>query len=217
MAEYKLEDIVSKTRSDPLHLVRGHAIQSYAALEGSLRFLLGTIGEMKPSVATVIFFKITDPRARDGILEKLIKQRFGTQYVTFWNSYAKRLGTLSHIRNAIVHWNAAFCVDDNGHEVRLIPPVAMYDAGPDTPTMRTPDLVDFIKECDFLGRLGIMFNTFLDKEMSAHWTAEQLQTWTDIFQQPLVYPPPSTHPLFQTATAPESQPQSSPASQPHQT
>ena len=198
---------------DSFHAARGRAIQAYASLEQSLCSLLAKFGGINESVASVIFFKITSSRARDSILEKLLKKQHGATYSVFWNSVTKRVDRISQDRNQIVHWNAAVVVTDNGLEMQLIPP-NHWEFRLDSPVLRVDDLADFITECSFLGQLCNKFRMFLGPELAACLNSEQLQTWTDIFQQPLVYPPPSTHPLCQTTPAPETPPPPSPQSQP---
>jgi hypothetical protein len=45
-------------------------------------------------------------------------------------------------------------------------------------------------------------------------TEDYRQTWRDVFQQRVVYPPPGNHPLFQKPTEPGSQPPPSQKSPP---
>ncbi|HEV2973046.1 MAG TPA: hypothetical protein VGY55_23975 [Pirellulales bacterium] len=212
---YDVGRLLLEASRDPFHAVRGLAIQSHASLEQSLCSLLATFGDIREDVASVIFFKISNARARDDILEKLLKKKYGEKHAVFWHSVKILNGQVTQVRNEIVHWNVVNCVGDNGQELRLMPP-AFWDVNPNSPYKTIADLNDFRVKCGFMGRLCNMFRFFLMPDRPPVWTPEQLQTWTDIFRQAVAYPPPDTHPLCQTTTAPELQPPSSVESQPPQ-
>ncbi len=106
-------------------------------------------------------------------------------------------------------------------------PLGFMDA---TEKITVHDFLDFSARCHFAADLCFHFSAFLQPiqaKLGLTWggwekgklIAEsvlppaQRQTWHDIFQQALVYPPPSSHPLFQRLQGCDSPPPASPGSQ----
>ena len=199
--EIKLDDVNSVVNADPIWSLRGHAIQAYANLEQSLCLLFILAGSMANDVGGIIFFRITSTQVRNQILEKLIHQKFGTKYNLFWNSYLKQLRPIDIKRNEIVHWNLVTNIAiNNGDAVigaELCPP-NFWVHDQNTPSLTVADLSAFMQKCDVFSRAINMF-TLLE---SGHLRGESLQTWLEIFQQPLVYPLPEGHPLAPKQAAP---------------
>jgi hypothetical protein len=197
---------------DNFWALRAHAIQAYARLEQSLCILLSCLGDMRPQVAAIIFFKITSSRARDSVLEKLIKKKHGSLYSTFWKSAFKHLGQLSEKRNQIVHWNAKVVVHKNigFHRVQLEPP-NFWEYSADTPVLTSTDLFDFIRRCEFVAPLCSMFHASINPNpvYIGVRNEDQEKAWRDIYQKELVYPPPNTHPLYQNHAESGNQPPTS--------
>jgi hypothetical protein len=166
---------------------------------------------MPDDVAGIIFFKIINVGTLYGILEKLLKKKHGATYSLFFNSFLKILrNEISAKRNEIVHWNVTHFVNEDGHELRLMPP-NMWEYGPNSPPeITTEKLIEFIDKCVFFGRLCNMFTVVITPEMLANVDAASQRTWRDIFLQPVVYPPPLGHPLNPKPPAPEIQPPPSP-------
>ena len=178
--------------------LRGRAIDSYATLEHAVCHLFATVTGMASDVAPIVFFKITAPRFVHVIIEKLLKKQHGTTYRTFWNSVSKKLDALSQKRNSIVHWTIVATTVNNvfmGVELRPGHAILGSDANLDDVALSA-----FIAECRFLAELIFAFNAFLQTDATERphpWGAVPRQTWHDIFQQEVIYPPPCTHPLFQ--------------------
>jgi hypothetical protein len=196
---------------DRFMMVIGSSIQAYANLEHALCQMLANCGDMKVEVAAIIFFKITASRVRDSILEKLIRMKYGTGYSIFWNSFAKRLDEVSLKRNEVVHWSAIITLDANTHEHILVPPAYLATSPIGTEIRITEnDLKDFSDKCGFLTTLAY---TFINELNASLIPGLPQAAWRDIFQQPAIYPPPSTHPLYRSPSIPGTPPLPSPGSQ----
>jgi hypothetical protein len=208
-----LEQVFAESSQDPFWAIRGKAIQSYANLEQSLCRLFANFSGMPMDVAAIVFFKIVNAGTLHGILEKLLKKKHGATYSIFWNSYAKTIRQVTEVRNHVVHWNVSTTIDDSGFSgLSLIPP-NIWEYGPNSPApITTADLLEFITQCDFLTRLGNMFHMILTPHIVAGMDAGTVQTWRDIFLQPVTYPPPGNHPLCPKTPVPGNQPPPSPAS-----
>jgi hypothetical protein len=181
--------------TDPIWAFRGHAIQAYANLEQSLCGLFARIADLRRDVAATIFFKITNTQARNSIIERLIRKRYGATYRLFWNSFLKELRPIDIKRNEVVHWNAVNSigeVDATGRplvRVSLVPP-NYWDIDENSPEVTAQDLMDFISKCMIFVRLCNMFLLATGDKMG-----DRAKPWLDVFQQPLVYPLPADHPL----------------------
>ncbi|MHB8150417.1 MAG: hypothetical protein ACYDIB_09670 [Desulfobulbia bacterium] len=173
-------------------VARAVAIARYAMLEYSLAQLFAHLMGVEPDVAGVIFFRINNSRARNSAIERFLKKKHGNAYNIFWNSLEKQLRILDGKRNNVVHWatSTTISVDTNPQstvKLELIPP-NFWDRTESTPAISTEDLYDFILQCDFISRLVNIF----------WWRLSGLgdvSAGLDIFQQPVAYPPPDTHPL----------------------
>ena len=197
---------------DPIWEWRGFAIASYSGLEQSLcslfEDLLGTGGEK----AAIVFFKITNSQARNAILEKLIKETHGNEYNLFWNSYLKELRTIDIKRNEIVHWTVAINAtntEDRG-SARLITPNLWSYTPDESPTVTVGDLREFSKKCGIFSTLITSFNRYVSCR-GQYEDAQLLASWLQIFHEPLSYPLPEHHLIFQSDEEPESPPRPSPA------
>jgi hypothetical protein len=183
-----------------LRMSRGKAIEAYASIEESQCAICADLLSAPPDYAGIMFFKITSARARNRAVDGLLSKRFGNTYNLFWNALLKRINQLDQRRNEIVHWQTINEVGyEDGvatHEYKLTPP-NIWDMKPTTPFITSEDIDDFCKECDFLMRSMNMFRVTVILTGVVTDPVER-QTWLDIFQQALVYPPPSGHPLSQT-------------------
>lgn len=184
---------------DEFWSVRGKAIQAYASLEQSLCLVFCVVADLRRDIAGIIFFKIVNTPARNTILEDLIKKKFGAKFNPFWNSTFSELQKLDSKRNEIVHWNAINNVGTDGAgemktEIILRPPKT-WGFDPTAPTLKTQDLRDFMAKCDFYTQACNGFFATMKKPEAGDFALSdaQLKPWLDIFQQPLVYPPPDTH------------------------
>ncbi len=119
-----LGDAQARASADRLWTIRGKAIQAYANLEQSLCFFLGSLADISPEVAAIIFFRIVNTGARTVILEKLLQKRHNDSYHDYWHSFEKLLRQTDQERNEIIHWNAVISVNrqDGSSELTLMPP-----------------------------------------------------------------------------------------------
>jgi hypothetical protein len=204
-----LGDVDRIAKRHPIWEFRGKAINAYSNLEQALCALFSLAASIQMDVAGIIFFRITSTRYRNLIVDKLIRKRFGKAYNLFLNSYFKQLDGLDRRRNEIIHWTTAASiggVDKHGRpvvDVSLIAP-NLWDHTTRSQPITVNDMVDFIEKCVFCERAVNMFHVFLDRQL--HDNKEQEAAWRDIFQQPLIYPPPETHPLSPNYKGPKSQP-----------
>jgi hypothetical protein len=201
-----LTEAIQLAEHSPLWSARGMAIQSYAILEQALCFMLESHSDMSKESAHVVFYKITNYRARNDILDKLIKQKHGSKYSLFWNSYFKQLGAIDLSRNELIHWLSAATVAKNqlGQTivgVVLVAPQSLPKA--ERGEQRTlQDITLFTEKCSIFARLCTQF-CLLTKSQDLF---DNDQAWQRIYQQALTYPLPLEHPLFQTADRPQTPP-----------
>jgi FAD/FMN-containing dehydrogenase len=194
-------DEVALEARDNFLIARGFAIQAYASLEQSLCTLFNELGEMPPAVAGIIFFKITSARSRLAIIEKLKRRKMGAEYAVFFNAMTKAIGQLDERRNQVVHWDGVpWHEPDRQRAGYLMPPNRTAKLHPDG-WIDNDGLVEFDYECDFYAQAIIMF--------LSHRLGGPLSSSPDIFQRPLEYPPPDTHPLFRKRPERQNPPQSS--------
>lgn len=188
-------------------LTRGRAIQSYTTVELSLAMLFSCLMGVPQDYAGVSFFKINNARARLSILERLLKKRHGAAYNIFWNALEKELNTLDSTRNKVVHWAEVANLEGQpdgavSKTVKLAPP-NFWDRTENTPELAMNDLLDFILKCDFFSRLLNMFFITLSGQLEKMAKDEKYKTtWRGIFQRPITYPPPDSHPLYRKPPAP---------------
>lgn len=187
-----------------LRLARANAIQCYASLEQSLWRLLAELTTLDEDIAGTIFFRIVNTRSRMSILEYVAKRKANPATIPFLNSAFKRCEQLDQTRNGIIHWHQ---VIELSWPIRaeLCPP-NYYARTADTKCIQVSDLKNFSKETDFLSRSLNMYCFSYGPKWAAH--NRELGPWLDIFQQPMIYPPPASHPLAQTLLEPGSQPRS---------
>src|SRR5688500_5929908 len=72
-----LEAFYRASAHDPFWATLGHAIQAYARLEMWLCQVFKEVTGMTAECAGINFYKITSSSARDDILEKLAKRKYG--------------------------------------------------------------------------------------------------------------------------------------------
>lgn len=198
MSHPALALISNSEMHNEFHVARACSLERYAHVETGLVNVFAHLMDAPLDVAGVPFFKINNARARLAIIERLLKKKYGGKYNLFWNSLSKLLGTIDGVRNNVVHWQTQM---DIGFEMRdglppttinrmkLVPP-NYWDTNPNTPELFLNDLYDFMCQCDFFNRLLVLFHH------SIHGMDGTPQAWHEICLQPVVYPPPSTHPLF---------------------
>ncbi len=189
-------------------LARGRAVESYALFEQSLASLYAGLMGILPAYAGITFFRISNARSRLAILERLLEKRHGATYDIFWTSISGKLQALADERNRIVHWTSVAEIGLHGggqQPTRLstLAPPNIWDRTVNTPKIVIEDLFDFILKCDYYSRLINLFWLLTSGEMERLQThnPEVIATWREIFQKQVVYPPPSTHPLYRKPVA----------------
>ena len=144
---------------------------------------------------------------------KLLQAKLGDRYNLFRNSLFKQLGSIDRERNEVVHWNVINQIgadaDGNTTSVLIMVPPA-YWIGDDTPERTREDLVAFSRKCGFYARLIERFGVTLagvgreklEEYGDEHLPIEELEKyrdeddrWKQLFEQPIIYPPPDGHPL----------------------
>jgi hypothetical protein len=209
-ANIDLGEAMRIAAEDRFWAMRGHAAQSYAGLEQSLCNLFAILSDTAPEVAGIIFFRIASADARNKIIEKLFRRKFGDNFSLFRNSLLTLLRPINQKRNEIVHWSAVSSIsggDESGNysvRVSLRPPGFAYNLE-NSEEIDTEDLLQFMAKCSFFTRLLSIFSIIARDQMPE----DDKKSWLDIFRQPIVYPPPVGHPLSLKQQAPETPPRSS--------
>lgn len=187
-----------------LKIARADAIHAYATLENRLCSLLAKLLNTSNDLASLVFYRITGTRFRNGIIEDLLARRFEDKYDAYWhgvpgtNRTQKRPGLFAiirqadELRNAIVHWTIAVNIGGGSATESLVPPNDVWAPKESGRVVTVPDLREFIRRCDFAARSVGMF-TYSVFEARPDFSAAD--TWREILQQPCTYPPSSTHPL----------------------
>lgn len=174
-------------------LARASAIGMYADVEQELAALFAQSLRSKPDYAGVPFFRINNARARNAILERLLKKRYGDKYNLFWNCLIKELNILDGERNQVVHWAILTVYNHDRSQIlrlKLTPP-NYWDRNPNTPKMSMEDIRRFGETCMFVGRALHMLRLVSARRKTP-------QAWRGICRQPLSYPLPKGHPLNPT-------------------
>jgi hypothetical protein len=205
-----LDEASKLAELDPIWAERGKAIQSYALLEQSLCSLMEHLGDIPESVAPIIFYKITSTGVRKAIIEKLLHRKHGSKFNLFWNQYLESLRPIDIKRNQIVHWlsvsNVKVDSESTLHSGVMLVPPNFHAASEDGPHLTTKDLKAFSKKCSDFADLATIFW----KINTRPYEFTSTESWMKIFQQPLIYPLPEDHLLFQTRATPQTQPLSLP-------
>jgi hypothetical protein len=206
---------VDLTKEQNLQLARATAIDQYAKLEHLLATLFANFLRTEVEMAAVVFHRIVNTRSRNAILTDLLPRRYGSTYDIFWNGLRVMgqkpipgliglVGQIDQGRNEIVHWTDAVGEKD---EHFLVPPTFWTKETPSA-RLRVTDIIAFTAKAEFLAGLAMHFFLYLS---NISLTAEKRDTWQKIFEQPVSYPPPSSHPLFQNYARHQIPPQSSQA------
>jgi hypothetical protein len=181
---------------------RAEAVQAYAQLETALAILFSMLLGAPINLAGLVFLRITNTFSRNRILSDLMTQRHGTTFKVFWDSALSFVRTLDQRRNEIVHWHVVNNINlgpDTPHELAstlaLNPPTGWLTNS--AAKLSEVELQDFILQCDYVSRAINMFALFISGKLS-----EPGLPWRDVFQQPIEYPPPDTHPLSRNYKAP---------------
>jgi hypothetical protein len=180
---------------DKFHAIRGRAIQAYGHLEQSWCMLFAHLSGMNPHAASIVFFKITSSQARDKILSNLMKEKYNESYAEFFKSLISIFNRASQERNEIVHWNATITLgkDADLDNLQLRAPNLW---GSSEKAYDSEDILAFTKRCSFTVRVCNTFTMFLHHATLPGKNEDEVRTWRDIFQQGLILPLESNHPLF---------------------
>src|SRR5690349_10761218 len=179
----------------PIWPIRGRAIQEYATLEQTLFSLFIHITGIDAAMAGAIFFKQTSSRGRNDTMDKLIIMKYGSKYGKFWNSYFQHLGRIDIEKNNVAHWNmmvkVSFGRDGNQINEPMLVPASIWGRHEGSPSMKEDDIKEFMLKCNIYSSLCLKFELMSAGAMSDI----DKNSWLNIFQQAIVYPLPSGHPL----------------------
>jgi hypothetical protein len=225
LSAFKWRITISETpKPDPpavtLQVARALAIEEYANLESALSRLLANLLGTSFAKASIVFFSLLNTRARSAMFESLIAAVHGDKYRTFWlgqrgqpgiprtNGLLALIRQVDQERNHVVHWHT-IQASDRSSEQLMMPEFWFRDPYNAEPTsIGVPELQAFIAKTSFVARSVVMFAMFTSGDLRP---ADVAQTWSQIFQQPVSYPPSDTHPLSPNYKGPGTPPQSSPA------
>jgi hypothetical protein len=197
-----------RTEDDELRVARALAIEAYAGVESSLVVLLGRLLGTTNDVAAIVFFRITNTSARNGILEQLLEKAHGDRYDTYWHGQAgegarRRIPGLFALilqldtrRNEIVHWHPTASVSSTGERWEDLRPAYHWARLTHLKPITTSDLDEFTQKAKFVQASIFAFCMFTTKpDVWAKASGVGPETWTHTFEQPVSYPPSSDHPL----------------------
>jgi len=177
---------------------RGIAIASYANLERCLVQWFAHLMRTDIDYAGVPFFRINNTRARNAILGKLMRKRYGSVYSHFWNPLETALNSHDQIRNEIVHWTILSITSPSTGKlvnVKLIPP-NYWDRDANSPKKTIGDMSNFSDRCRYFIRAVDML----------HYVASGLKpeqpAWRDICTQAIPDPLPNNHLLSPSVKEP---------------
>jgi hypothetical protein len=202
MPNIDMTKVIALAEQDEFWATRGKAIQAYANLEQSLSSLFSCLSGTSARAASTILFRISSSDSRNKILEQLFRQKFQNGFNLFRNSLFDQLRPIDLERNEIVHWNAVCQMGLNEQaeetaEVFLMPPASLTALGKETPTKKNKAIQVFSIKCGFYSALINMF-CVMEGNVTQHPVPDDVKLpWRDIFSQPIAYPPPLEHPLFQ--------------------
>ena len=211
MPAIELEDFLRRAADDrfwtgdPIWAVRGHAIQRWANVEQSLCALFCHLTGMPMDVGAIVFFKIINTGTRDSLLEILLEKKYGSHYRAFWESLQKILKPATDTRNHIVHWQVTNRTVGAVSYTCLVPPPKFWDMDAADVSLAAEDLLEFMSRCSFIFDHCDMFWRILDPVQLERLGPVKADAWRDIFQQPVIYPPHSNHPLYRRKKEDETQ------------
>ena len=211
---------MTEAGNDIFWSTRGKAVHAYANLEQALCRIFSLVSNTTPWVSATIFFRITNARARNDILGKLIRRHFSNgAFNKFWDSILEAMSTIDRQRNEIVHWGTQTKLtitsprDGNTRAqlsspaVILRPPRFWADFGDTHPQITTDDLTAFITKCEFYSLNINVFAAMNGSKTSPYKIPSgEEQPWRDIFGKSLVYLPQTDTQLYQTQQKSETQP-----------
>jgi hypothetical protein len=193
-----------------LYIARSRALDAYSQVEQSLSRLLSSLLGTTFELGSIVFFRITNANMRNRIFEDLLRKRFEDTYRAYWsgipNTHNKRglftwIRQLDDERNKIVHWAIVNNISTDGLGAKSILSLKKPNFWADNSAeeIRISELVEFVRKADFVHRSLNMFGMFI----SGQYAEALREPWQEIFQQPCLYPPPDTHPLYPSYKGPE--------------
>jgi hypothetical protein len=200
------------TRDKDFQIARSVAIEAHANLEFVLSKLFAQLLHADDARAAIVFFRITNARSRNAIIEGLLEREHGEQYDIYWHGEPgddkgkrKTRGLLALIRNLddrrneIVHWHVirSYGITPSGfkkqaEELRSVG--SWYKLPGQTQKITTESLTEFTAKCEFASGSIHKFVKFTTTEAIPIDPVER-ETWLQIFLQPVSYPPSDNHPL----------------------
>jgi len=210
-------DLGAIPRDINMMVARIGAVESYAKLEQALCRLFASLIGAPIDKAAIVFYRLTNTHSRNAIFEALLAKAHGDRYDTYWygtqkNGLITLVRQLDGRRNEIVHWHGMTNIEFSGETYtaseRLVPPNVWAGSAA---AISTEDLNEFIRKADFTSRSISMFDwiTTQSGTLIGQGFDTTRDTWLRIFEQPVSYPPESTHPLSPNRKAHETPPQPS--------
>jgi len=95
---------------EPFAQAIGNAIIAYAEAEQSQAMLFSGMLTLKHDRANAVFYTIQNVRARNEMIQTLLRQEFKEDYAVYWESCSEFLLKLAKFRNAVAHWHPAMRV-----------------------------------------------------------------------------------------------------------
>lgn len=193
----KADDFPSSTREE-FDLARGRAISQYAHLEVTLCdvFSIGfdthegtLVHHRRSQHAIFVFYKIMNSRSRNEILRRVVAEKVLLSSELFRKTLFTELRNLDEFRNKLAHWEVNQSVGSDGKNRHfLVPPRRGIEAECYAPS----EIFDWLVRVQFSVYLFNLLRysaTGNFPEWASQYSCEQ------IFQQRVVYPPVSDHPL----------------------
>lgn len=172
-------------------VARASAIERYADIEQILASLCAYLMGVTVDIAGIPFFRMNNARARLAMLKRLLKKKHGDTYNNFWNSLAKELKPIDDKRNLIVHWITEKTVTSNNERWSCLVGANYWDRTENSEKIYLNDIYEFILRCHFFYHLIQNFLWVISESPKKIHAS-----WPEICQQPVVYPPLNTHPLY---------------------
>jgi hypothetical protein len=183
-----------------LLLARARAIEAYANLEQSLSTLFAQLLGARRDLAGIVFFRIVSSRARNAIIEQLLRRVAPEEHKPYWLSLLKMIGPVDQQRNEIVHWHAMARIGDVVE--RVLTPPNFWIMNDSTPSYTSRAMDEFSDKCHFISRSLNMYYLYMVRDQYPAEIFSEHGPWLGIFQQEATYPPPDTHPLRPTRKTP---------------
>jgi hypothetical protein len=201
--------MVQKSNKDELRIARAVALEAYASVESALVVLLARLLNTTNDLAAIVFFRITNTAARNGIIENLLTKIYEDKYDVYWRGQSgggsqKRVPGLFALiqqldtrRNELVHWHPTSHSSSSGERWTDLRPAYYWARAPHLNPIKEDELNAFAEKAKFAQKSIFYFTQFISKPPDVFENAygHPLETWTQIFQQPIPYPPSSDHPL----------------------